>query len=94
MSGLRVDTFKIFNSRRDLRPDRAAPFNHIRGRVASPGLDDGSETLFLQWLTKALWTPTHLPAVRRAGYPRRQFRWWLSKIQPLNLKQVAPYGGH
>ena len=43
MSGLRVDTFKIFNSWRDHQPDREAPFKHIRARAASPGMDDGGE---------------------------------------------------
>ena len=48
MSGLRVDTFKIFNSRRDLRLDRVAPFKHIRALAASPGLDDGDEMELFQ----------------------------------------------
>jgi hypothetical protein len=48
MSGLRVDTFKIFNSRRDLRPDREAPFKHIRALAASPAMDDAYEAQHFQ----------------------------------------------
>lgn len=48
MSGLRVDTFKIFNSRRGRRCPHELAFNHIRGLLARPGLDDWVEMPVLQ----------------------------------------------
>lgn len=94
MSGLRVDTFKIFNSRRDHRPDREAPFKHIRAPGASPEMDDGVEALSFQWVSLSPVTTGPLPTARRAGYPRLRFSSQLFSTQPLNLKQVGLHGGH
>lgn len=93
MRGLRVDTFKIFNNRPDLRPGREASFNHNPGRAARPGMDDGDETLYLQWLIIATLPAAPLPLVVASRYPRCRSGASVARRAPPNLKQVNPYGG-
>ncbi len=53
MRGLRVDTFKIFDSAPVQLPGGVPAFNHIPGKAARPRMDDGDEPQKLQWVSSA-----------------------------------------
>src|SRR5688572_16086141 len=94
MRGLRVDTFKIFNNRRDHRLGCRPSFKHNRSLAARPEMDDGGETEFYQWVMDGPTPARPLPAVSGNGYPRCRARRSVTCPPSPNLKQVIPYGGH
>ena len=93
MKGLRVDTFKIFNSRWDHRRGCRSSFKHNPGRAARPPVINDGEFFLLQWF---IGVPQHsgpLPPVAATRYSRCLAGASVTHRACPNLKQVIPYGG-
>lgn len=94
MRGLRVDTFKIFNNRRDHRQGCRPSFKHNPGRAAPPAMENEGETKRFQRVIKACIPANPLPPLAGCGYPRCRADPSVTRRASPNLKQVTPYGGH